>query len=323
MKLTVCFILVYVTGSFAYPVSQPAYQDTPYISAQSPVQYRQPQTYLTPQYVTAPVPAQQQPAKPVYEGLQKFSTQIRQPIQQVLLATNVDRQIQRVAQAGGQLFLQHIQAAQQQGQAQQALDAAQRKATSQTLSRQIQPLPLPIPQQQPQPQPHYLRVVPQPAPIKYQPAPVKYAAPAAPGYRPYVQPQQQHQQQQQQHQGGEQQNPEEYDPNPSYQFGFDVNDDLYTNYQNRKEQREGGKITGSYSVVDPDGFVRTVTYHTDPKEGFKAEVTRQPTNIVVKIPKPDPQFQRPAQHYIQQAAPVQQKAEAQAQQPNLIQYQYQ
>nr|AYA50011.1 cuticular protein 46 [Leptinotarsa decemlineata] len=62
-------------------------------------------------------------------------------------------------------------------------------------------------------------------------------------------------------------------PNPSYQFGFDVKDDLYTNYQNRKEQREGNKITGSYSVVDSDGFIRTVSYTADPKEGFKAELT--------------------------------------------------
>lgn len=60
----------------------------------------------------------------------------------------------------------------------------------------------------------------------------------------------------------------------SYQFGFDVKDDLYTNYQNRKEQRENGKISGSYSVVDSDGFIRTVTYTADPKEGFKAEVIK-------------------------------------------------
>ncbi|XP_075970252.1 cuticular protein 66D isoform X6 [Anticarsia gemmatalis] len=84
---------------------------------------------------------------------------------------------------------------------------------------------------------------------------------------------------------------EEYDPHPSYQFGFDVNDDQYTNYQNRKEQRDGDVIKGSYSVVDSDGFVRTVTYTADPKEGFKAEVSRQPTDIVVKIPTPKPQLQ--------------------------------
>lgn len=59
---------------------------------------------------------------------------------------------------------------------------------------------------------------------------------------------------------------------PSYQFGFDVSDDQFTNYQNRKEQRDGDSIKGSYSVVDSDGFIRTVTYTADPKEGFKAEV---------------------------------------------------
>lgn len=96
-----------------------------------------------------------------------------------------------------------------------------------------------------------------------------------------------------------------FQANTSYQFGFDVKDDYFTNYQNRKEQKENGKITGSYSVVDSDGYIRTVTYTADPKEGFKAEVkdysflpfpqklnnnymqvSRQPTDIVVKIPKP-------------------------------------
>nr|XP_014087192.2 cuticle protein 21 [Bactrocera oleae] len=83
---------------------------------------------------------------------------------------------------------------------------------------------------------------------------------------------------------------EEYDDqNSSYQFGFDVKDDEFTNYQNRKEVRDGSVIKGSYSVVDSDGFIRTVKYTADPKEGFKAEVIREPTDIVVKIPTPAPQ----------------------------------
>ena len=49
-----------------------------------------------------------------------------------------------------------------------------------------------------------------------------------------------------------------------------MKDDEHTNYQNRKESREGDVIKGSYSVVDSDGFIRTVTYTADPKEGFKA-----------------------------------------------------
>uniref|UniRef100_A0A8D8TUW4 Larval cuticle protein A1A n=1 Tax=Cacopsylla melanoneura TaxID=428564 RepID=A0A8D8TUW4_9HEMI len=91
-----------------------------------------------------------------------------------------------------------------------------------------------------------------------------------------------------------QQQPQQYpqpapQPNPQYQFGFDIHDDENTNYHNRKEQRDGDKITGSYSVVDSDGFIRTVTYTADPKEGFKAEVSREPTDIRVKIPTPAPQ----------------------------------
>ncbi|KDR12507.1 cuticle protein isoform X2 [Zootermopsis nevadensis] len=111
-------------------------------------------------------------------------------------------------------------------------------------------------------------------------------------------------------QPGEQviQEAEDYDPNPHYQFAFDVKDDEFTNYQNRKEQREGGKISGSYSVVDSDGFIRTVKYTANPEEGFKAQVTREPTNIVVKIPTPTPaqeQVQQPHQ-YIAQPVPSRQ-----------------
>lgn len=63
-------------------------------------------------------------------------------------------------------------------------------------------------------------------------------------------------------------------PNPQYQFSFDVRDDQFTNYQNRKEQREGDKISGSYSVVDSDGFIRTVKYTADPLEVSQHQHTR-------------------------------------------------
>lgn len=65
-----------------------------------------------------------------------------------------------------------------------------------------------------------------------------------------------------------------------------MNDDQYTNYQNRKEQRDGDVIKGSYSVVDSDGFIRTVTYTADPKEGFKAEVSARALNLCWKTTEP-------------------------------------
>lgn len=77
-------------------------------------------------------------------------------------------------------------------------------------------------------------------------------------------------------------------------------------------------IKGSYSVVDSDGFIRTVTYTADPKEGFKADVVRQPTDIVVKVPTPAPEnsinskLQRPQQHFLPQQVQYRQQ---QAQRP--------
>lgn len=60
-------------------------------------------------------------------------------------------QVQRVAQQAGPGYAQQVQAVQQQAQTQEALAAAQRKATSTTFNnRPIQPIP--VPQAPPQPQ---------------------------------------------------------------------------------------------------------------------------------------------------------------------------
>lgn len=118
----------------------------------------------------------------------------------------------------------------------------------------------------------------------------------------------------------------QFQPSPSYQFGFDVNDDQFTNYQNRKEERQGDVIKGSYSVVDSDGFIRTVTYTADPKEGFKAQVERKPTDIVVKIPTPAPKLQdgpirqQQTAQYLEASSPVHRQQQAQQQQPQQQQY---
>nr|CAI5860868.1 unnamed protein product [Callosobruchus analis] len=142
---------------------------------------------------------------------------------------------------------------------------------------------------QPQPQPQHYQHQPQ-----HQPQHQQYSqqVPVQPQYRISQAPQYSL------HQNRHKQDDEveKYIPPNPYQFGFDVQDDHHTNYQNRKEQSDGKKITGSYSVVDSDGFLRTVQYTADPKEGFKAEVIRQPTDIVVKIPKPLPQFQLPQKY---------------------------
>ncbi|KAK9503170.1 hypothetical protein O3M35_011796 [Rhynocoris fuscipes] len=154
------------------------------------------------------------------------------------------------------------------------------------------------PQQQQQQQYYQPQLVQQPQQQYYQPQPAKkLVRPGAPGQQL-------------------EQDPEDYDPNPHYQFGFDIKDDEFTNYQGRKEQREGDKISGQYSVVDSDGYIRTVTYTADPLGGFKADVVREPTDIKIKFPTPAPLSQeqlgqglavrkQQTQQYLQASAPIQ------------------
>jgi hypothetical protein len=50
------------------------------------------------------------------------------------------------------------------------------------------------------------------------------------------------------------------DPNPQYNFGYSVADSLTGDSKTREEKRDGDVVTGSYTVADPDGRIRRVTY---------------------------------------------------------------
>nr|XP_053616049.1 uncharacterized protein LOC128678489 [Plodia interpunctella] len=54
------------------------------------------------------------------------------------------------------------------------------------------------------------------------------------------------------------------DPFPQYSYGYDVQDALTGDYKGHQEQRNGDLVTGSYTVVDPDGTRRIVDYSADP-----------------------------------------------------------
>ncbi|XP_072933413.1 larval cuticle protein A2B-like [Epargyreus clarus] len=66
------------------------------------------------------------------------------------------------------------------------------------------------------------------------------------------------------------------DPLPQYSYGYDVQDALTGDYKGHQEHRNGDLVTGSYSVVDPDGTRRIVDYAADPLNGFNAVVRREP-----------------------------------------------
>ncbi|KAJ8933491.1 hypothetical protein NQ318_005335 [Aromia moschata] len=69
---------------------------------------------------------------------------------------------------------------------------------------------------------------------------------------------------------------DEYDPNPQYSYGYDVQDGLTGDSKSHVESRSGDVVQGSYSLTDPDGTRRTVDYTADPVNGFNAVVRREP-----------------------------------------------
>jgi hypothetical protein len=75
-----------------------------------------------------------------------------------------------------------------------------------------------------------------------------------------------------------------------YDFSYSVNDNFSGDIKSQSETRRGGTVTGSYSLVDSDGFLRIVDYKADDKNGFTAEIRREP---IIKVENPNPMFASP------------------------------
>lgn len=67
---------------------------------------------------------------------------------------------------------------------------------------------------------------------------------------------------------------EPVDPNPAYSFSYGVSDPATGDQKDAAETLQNGVVHGSYSLVEPDGHVRRVTYTADKINGFNAVVER-------------------------------------------------
>jgi hypothetical protein len=61
---------------------------------------------------------------------------------------------------------------------------------------------------------------------------------------------------------------------PRYHFNYGVKDQHTGDLKSQWEHRDGDKVKGSYSVLEPDGSIRTVDYTADDHNGFNAVVKR-------------------------------------------------
>ncbi|XP_050307139.1 uncharacterized protein LOC126743910 [Anthonomus grandis grandis] len=66
----------------------------------------------------------------------------------------------------------------------------------------------------------------------------------------------------------------EYFTHPKYTFKYGVNDFHTGDIKSQQETRDGDVVKGQYSVVEPDGSIRTVEYTADNHNGFNAVVRR-------------------------------------------------
>lgn len=76
--------------------------------------------------------------------------------------------------------------------------------------------------------------------------------------------------------------PEPFDPNPQYSFSYGVTDHHTGDSKAQEETLVDGVIHGSYSLTEPDGTIRKVTYTADKVNGFNAVVEKKGAAIVAK-----------------------------------------
>jgi hypothetical protein len=76
---------------------------------------------------------------------------------------------------------------------------------------------------------------------------------------------------------------EPYDAHPQYNYGYSVQDGLTGDSKTASESRDGDVVQGQYSLVEPDGAVRTVTYTSDPVHGFNAVVDRSAPTVTKAV----------------------------------------
>lgn len=62
---------------------------------------------------------------------------------------------------------------------------------------------------------------------------------------------------------------------PVYKYSYEIEDPNTGDSKSQQEMRNGDLVTGSYSLIDPDGTKRTVQYSADSKNGFNAIVHRE------------------------------------------------
>ncbi|KAJ0179779.1 hypothetical protein K1T71_004370 [Dendrolimus kikuchii] len=94
----------------------------------------------------------------------------------------------------------------------------------------------------------------------------------------------------------------EYYDTPRYSFNYGVADHTTGDIKSQHETRDGDVVKGQYSLVEPDGSIRTVDYTADSVHGFNARVTK--TGPSVHAPPLQVAPVKPVIQYVTKPVPV-------------------
>ncbi|CAH0557213.1 unnamed protein product [Brassicogethes aeneus] len=81
------------------------------------------------------------------------------------------------------------------------------------------------------------------------------------------------------HHGGYAPHAVDYYSHPKYAFKYGVSDPHTGDHKQQTETRDGDVVKGQYSLVEPDGSVRTVDYTADSVNGFNAVVSKSAPSV--------------------------------------------
>ena len=74
------------------------------------------------------------------------------------------------------------------------------------------------------------------------------------------------------HYGGHEDEHVDYHAHPKYDYSYSVSDPHTGDHKTQHEARDGDVVKGEYSLLQPDGSFRKVTYTADDHNGFNAVV---------------------------------------------------
>ncbi|XP_065200495.1 pupal cuticle protein Edg-84A-like [Planococcus citri] len=103
----------------------------------------------------------------------------------------------------------------------------------------------------------------------------------------YVQHQDNYYDQENHHPGSHENAIEDHHTPAAYSYQYQVHSPHTGDYKTQHEERIGDTVRGSYSLMEPDGWIRIVEYTADPLHGFNAVVKREPPNAA-NLPSQQP-----------------------------------